>query len=137
MIVRFGLITGGVSRNNVDVDALRREGAVSILAEPSLTARSGENASFLAGGELPFPADDGIVGIESRSFGVSLDFLPRLLPDERIAIRTRPELSNLVLDRGIAVAGVVVRALSIRRAGTTVEAPAARRSPSPACSSAS
>src|SRR5262249_34892599 len=101
-----------------------------VLAEPNLTAISGETASFLAGGEFPVPvsqtaATSGTllptITIQFKPFGVSLDFVPTVLSSERISLKVRPEVSDLS-DRGaITTGGLTIPALSVRRAETTVE----------------
>jgi pilus assembly protein CpaC len=105
------------------IDALRREGIVTVLAEPNLTAVSGETASFLAGGELPIPVPqaDRIVTVQFKPFGVSLAFTPTLLPGNRIGLRVRPEVSTLAPSGGTLANGFFVPALTVRRAETTVE----------------
>lgn len=117
-----GYHSGG---NNVDavIDALQREGLVSILAEPTLTAVSGETANFLAGGEFPIPVPQGneTVTIEYKQFGVSLSFVPTVLPGDRIAMRVKPEVSELSDDARVETDGVSVPSLLVRRAETTIE----------------
>lgn len=123
----FGTATGTLTTSGVDVDvlltALEREGLVSILAEPNLTAVSGQSASFLAGGEFPVPVplDEDTTTIEYRRFGVNLEFLPTLLPDNRIALRVRPEVSSLSNEAAVEVNGFSIPSLRVRRAETTVE----------------
>src|SRR5690606_28653880 len=104
-------------------DALSSEGLISILAEPNLTAVSGEEASFLAGGEFPVPvqSDQDTVTIEYKQFGVSLTFTPTIVGDNRINLKVAPEVSGLDFTRSVQVAGVSVPALTTRRASTTVE----------------
>lgn len=105
------------------VDALEREGLVSVLAEPNLTALSGETASFLAGGEFPVPVgtDNNEVQIEFKEFGVSLAFTPTVMNRKRISLRVRPEVSDLSENGAIEVQGLRIPALATRRAETTVE----------------
>jgi pilus assembly protein CpaC len=106
------------------VDLLAREGLVSLLAEPNLTAVSGETANFLAGGEFPIPVsqDTDAITIEFRQFGVSLAFTPTILNSNRISMRVRPEVSALDFSNAVSVpGGAVVPALTVRRAETTVE----------------
>jgi pilus assembly protein CpaC len=107
------------------VDLLAREGLVSLLAEPNLTAVSGETANFLAGGEFPIPVsqDLGAISIEFRQFGVSLAFTPTILNSNRISMRVRPEVSALDFANGVAIGADtdIVPALTVRRAETTVE----------------
>jgi pilus assembly protein CpaC len=108
---------------NVMIDALANEGLVTVLAEPNLTAVSGETASFLAGGEFPIPLrdTDGSVYITYRQFGVSLDFTATLLADNRISMRVRPEVSELSDAGAVELDGFSIPALITRRAETTVE----------------
>jgi pilus assembly protein CpaC len=111
------------------VDALAGDNLISILAEPNLTAQSGETASFLAGGEFPVPVNanplTGTVGIEFKQFGISLGFVPTVLSPERLNLRVRPEVSDLTDNGAISMplANGVVRipALAVRRAETTIE----------------
>lgn len=123
----FGLLGGGFRdpRGSADllVDALRREGVLTLLAEPTLTAFTGEQARFLAGGEVPvpIPVREGIIGIQYKRFGVQLDFMPIILPGNRIALRVRPEVSEVVPNSGLQIAGFSVPAFSTRFADTTVE----------------
>ena len=93
----FGGINGTSGDLNVLIDALDNEGLISILAEPNLTAMSGETASFLAGGEFPIPVPqkDGNLTIEFKKFGVALSFTPTVLSGNRISMRVKPEVSAL------------------------------------------
>ena len=117
----------GVRSSNVNVgvllEALQQNGIVTILAEPNLTAVTGQTASFLAGGEIPVPVPAGqnLVGIEYKPFGVSLLFTPTLIPNQRIAMRIRPEVSSLSANGAVEIQGIKVPALQVRRADTTVE----------------
>src|SRR6185369_9280471 len=79
------------------IDLAQKDGLVSILAEPNLTALSGETASFLAGGEFPILTSQslGSTTVEYKSYGVSLAFTPIVLADGRISMRVRPEVSEL------------------------------------------
>lgn len=111
------------------IDALDQEGLASILAEPNLVAISGETASFLAGGEFPFPVpQDQNITIEFKQFGISLSFTPTVLSNNLINLRVRPEVSQLDRGNGLtflvnATAGstVTVPAIKTRRAETSVE----------------
>lgn len=124
-------IAGGYNSTSFDIngliDALAQDQLISILAEPNLTAQSGETASFLAGGEFPVPvaAQNDRITIEFKQFGVSLAFVPTVLDAGRISLKVRPEVSELSDEGAISlpVAGGVVRipALRVRRAETTVE----------------
>jgi pilus assembly protein CpaC len=98
-------------------------GAVHTLAEPNLTALSGETASFLAGGEFPIPTSSGLngVSVEFKQYGVSLAFTPTVLEGGRISMRVRPEVSELSSAGAIQLNGFSVPSLTTRRAETTVE----------------
>jgi pilus assembly protein CpaC len=105
------------------LDLAEGDGLVTILAEPNLTALSGETASFLAGGEFPVPVSQalGAVTIEYKQYGVGLAFTPIVLADGRISMRVRPEVSELSTEGSIRLNGFDVPALTTRRAETTVE----------------
>ncbi|WP_425506817.1 type II and III secretion system protein family protein [Sphingomonas rhizophila] len=105
------------------LDLAQRDGLVTTLAEPNLTALSGETASFLAGGEFPIPIsqDLGSVTIEYKQYGVGLAFTPIVLADGRISMRVRPEVSELSSEGSLKLNGFDVPALTTRRAETTVE----------------
>jgi pilus assembly protein CpaC len=105
------------------LDLAAKDGLVSILAEPNLTALSGETASFLAGGEFPIPVSQalGAVSILYKQYGVSLAFTPTVLADGRISMRVRPEVSELSSEGSIVLNGFSVPAITTRRAETTVE----------------
>lgn len=113
----FGLDVGAA------LDLAEKNGLVSMLAEPNLTALSGETASFLAGGEFPIPISQtlGQVSIEYKQFGVSLAFTPTVLADGRISMRVRPEVSQLSTEGAVTLNGFTVPALTTRRTETTVE----------------
>jgi pilus assembly protein CpaC len=113
---------GGWDFNTV-IDALEEEGLVTVMAEPNLTALSGETASFLAGGEFPIlvPDSDGRVTIEFKKFGVSLAFTPTLLGENRVNMHVRPEVSALSSTNSVTLNNFEVPSLTTRRAETTVE----------------
>ena len=113
----FGLNVAGA------VDANENNGLVTILAEPNLTALSGETASFLAGGEFPIPVSQslGAVTIEYKQFGVGLAFSPVVLENGRISMRVRPEVSELSSEGAITLNGFEVPSLTTRRSETTIE----------------
>ena len=120
-------IFGSWGRGNLDlnfmIDALEDEGLVSVLAEPNLTARSGEKAEFLAGGEFPIlvPQSDDTVTVEYKEFGVKLAFTPTILGSGRIAIDVAPEVSQLVDSDAVTLNNFVVPLFSKRSAETLVE----------------
>ncbi len=121
--IGFGSYNSGSASVNTAIDALAQEGLVTILAEPNLTALSGETASFLAGGEFPIPVatDNDKIEIEFKEFGISLAFTPTVLSGNRISLRVRPEVSELSENGAITVDGLTIPALATRRAETTVE----------------
>jgi pilus assembly protein CpaC len=126
---------------SVQLKALERIGLVHTLAEPNLTAISGEAAKFLAGGEFPVPVGrdrDGNITIEFKQFGVGLAFTPVVLSKGRISLQISTEVSELTntgaltlagasfvdpQGRTITTQGLTLPALAVRRAGTTVELP--------------
>jgi pilus assembly protein CpaC len=105
------------------LDLGERSGMVATLAQPNLTAISGETADFLAGGEFPIPIPGNLSGttIEYRKYGVSLAYTPTVLSNGRISLRVRPEVSELSTEGAIEMDGFQIPALTIRRAETTVE----------------
>jgi pilus assembly protein CpaC len=132
-IVKFNNIVGGTTLGlfghifGTDLlgtlDLMQNDGFVTTLAEPTLTALSGETASFLAGGEFPIPVSQaiGAVTIEYKQYGVGLAFTPIVLADGRISMRVRPEVSQLSDAGSVKLNGFIVPALTTRRAETTVE----------------
>jgi pilus assembly protein CpaC len=127
-LVGLGFRSGNFDINGI-IDALAQDRLVTILAEPNLTAQSGEVASFLAGGEFPIPVaasnNSSTITVEFKQFGVSLSFVPTVLSPERLNMRVRPEVSELSEANSIVfpVAGGTVRVpgLTVRRAETTIE----------------
>lgn len=107
---------------NAAIDALEQDGLVTILAEPNLVAVSGETASFLAGGEFPYPVpQQQNITIEFKQFGVSLAFTPTVLDGKLISMRVRPEVSELDHVNGLTYVDIAVPAVITRRAETTVQ----------------
>ncbi|WP_445192003.1 type II and III secretion system protein family protein [Sphingomonas sp. Tas61C01] len=98
-------------------------GQVSTLANPNLTALSGETATFLAGGEVPLVISQGFgtQTVEYKQYGVSLAFTPTVLSDGRISMRVRPEVSQLTAAGSVTLGGTVIPGLSTRRVETTLE----------------
>ncbi len=124
------------------IRAFERNGLLRMLAEPNLTAISGETANFLAGGEFPVPSGrdrNGNVSIEFKPFGVGLGFTPVVMDEGRISLRIATEVSELSSDGAIqldqttftdpdtgevtVIAGTTIPGLTVRRAETTVELP--------------
>jgi pilus assembly protein CpaC len=108
------------------IKALQQKNVLQILAEPNVMAISGKEASFLAGGEFPFPvlqagANGMAVTIQFKEFGVRLTFLPQVLPDGTIHLKVQPEVSALNFAEALTISGFLIPALSTRRATTEVE----------------
>jgi len=120
-----------IYNHSVDVGAIIRDLAqnqvLQMLAEPNLTALSGQTAHFLSGGEFPFPVIQGSSGgltsvtIEFRPFGVKLDFTPVVLPDNTIRLKVAPEVSSLDYTNAVTISGYLIPAISTRRAETEIE----------------
>jgi pilus assembly protein CpaC len=115
--------TGKHFNVNGMIDALAQDGLITILAEPNLTAMSGETASFLAGGEfpIPIPEGNGTISIQFKKYGISLEFTPTLISENRINIHVKPEVSELTQTGAIILDNITVPALTTRKAETTVE----------------
>jgi pilus assembly protein CpaC len=115
--------------------AMESAGVVRTLAEPNLTAISGESATFIAGGEFPFPTGvtcqtnpSGAVGqcapsIAFKKFGISLNFTPVVLSEGKISLRVMTEVSEVSNDNSIIISGISVPSVKTRRAETTLEIP--------------
>ena len=127
---------GDGSRLSSSIRAFERAGLVRILAEPNVTAVNGENAEFLAGGEFPVPNGRSVdattgqvtIGIEFKPYGVRLAFRPIVLSEGRISLQLSTEVSELTTAGAYTLGGtaddaLVIPALNVRRASTTVELP--------------
>jgi pilus assembly protein CpaC len=145
LIQSFGLtsFTQGISSNITAIagfpaggalwtlffDVLKQQGLGRVLAEPNLVTTSGQEATFLAGGEFPIPVPQSGVGggstitIEYKKFGVGLNFTPTVLDDGKISMRVAPEVSELDFTSGVAFTslGFTVPGLKVRRMSTNVE----------------
>lgn len=125
-------------RTDASIEAFERAGLLRVLAEPNLTAISGEAARFLAGGEFPVPvnSEDGQISVEFKPFGVGLAFTPVVLSGGRISLRVATEVSELTSEGSIStgdtpirnadgtttvIRGITIPALQVRRAETTLE----------------
>jgi len=117
------LFNFGKAGIGLNVGFLEGNGMARVLAEPTLVALSGQSASFLAGGELPVPAPQGLgtTSIEYKPFGIGLTLTPTVLSNERIVLKVAPEASDLDYTNSLSIGGVAVPAISTRRADTTVE----------------
>jgi len=107
------------------VRAFERHNVMRVLAEPTLTAVSGETASFLAGGQFPYPTsvDDGEIGFSFRDFGVALEFTPVVVGEGRISLTVATEISELTTEGALSAGELSIPGISIRKANTTVELP--------------
>jgi pilus assembly protein CpaC len=107
------------------VEKLEGAGLVRTLAEPTLTAVSGEQAKFLAGGEFPVPiaGRDGQTTVAWKTFGVNVAFKPVVLSEGRISLTIASEVSQLSNDGAVVTREIAIPALKVRRAETTVELP--------------
>jgi pilus assembly protein CpaC len=110
------------------IKLLESRGLLEVLAEPNVLAQNGKEASFLAGGEFPFPVVQGSTGggaaavtIQFREFGVRLNFLPTITPRGSISLRVAPEVSALDFTHGLSVNGFNVPAMTVRKLNTSVE----------------
>jgi pilus assembly protein CpaC len=123
------LATLGFRKTSVEaiVDALAQDQLVHILAEPNLTTVSGEPASFLVGGEFPVPVAQQLnnITVEFKQYGISLAFVPTVIAGDRINMHVRPEISQLTSQGSVQLTAgnnsIVIPALQVRRADTTVE----------------
>lgn len=118
-------VIGNPSALMSTINLLERRGLVKTLAEPNLTAVSGETAKLLAGGELPIPKSDqnGQISFEFKPFGVTLGFVPVVLGPDRISLKLSTEVSALSSTVTVQTANTIIPALTVRRASTTVEMP--------------
>jgi len=112
----------------VTIKALETQNLLQILAEPNVLTESGKDASFLAGGEFPYPiVQPGgagavpVITIQFRQFGVKLDFTPTLTADGNIHLKVKPEVSTLDFSQAITISGFTVPALSTRRVESEME----------------
>ncbi len=116
----------GINTLSATLKALEQTGMIRTLAEPTLTAISGETASFLAGGEFPVPTGrdtSGNVTIQFKPFGVALTFTPVVLAEGRISLRVKTEVSELTSDGSLTANGLTIPGLKVRRAESTLELP--------------
>ena len=124
-------INTGLPQVQATLRAMESAGVIRTLAEPNLTAISGESATFIAGGEFPVPAGyscDPVTHvcttqISFKKFGISLNFTPVVLTEGRISLRVMTEVSEIALDNSITVSGTTVPSIKTRRAETTLEIP--------------
>ncbi len=105
------------------LEALETKGLARTLAEPNLSALSGQQATFLAGGEVPIPvpADDGVVAIEYRAFGVEIDFIPRVVDGDLINLELGTAVSSIDTSSDFTINGDSVPSFITRQTSTTIE----------------
>jgi pilus assembly protein CpaC len=119
------LIEGENSRLDAIIRLLKSTGDFRSLAEPNLITREGEPASFLAGGEFPFPTIQGTntnaITITWKEFGIRLNFVPTVTNAGNIRLRVSPEVSSLDFANGLSIAGFLIPSLRTRRVDTDVE----------------
>ena len=118
----FGFNAGGVEVG-ILLEALESRGVVRTLAEPNLTALSGQEAKFLAGGEYPIPVsqDGGSISVQYKPFGVELNFTPRVIDTDIINLELSAAVSSLDTTNGITTNGFTIDAFKRRETSTTVE----------------
>lgn len=109
------------------IQALQQDSLLEILAEPNVLAMNGKAASFLAGGEFPFPSFQpaangvGTVTVQFREYGIRLNFIPTITPRGTIRLEVAPEVSALDFTNGLVVQGYTIPALTVRKVSTEIE----------------
>ena len=109
------------------MDALKQEGLLKVLAEPTLITMSGRKANFLAGGEYPIPVPQSGAGgfvtitIDYKPYGVALNFTPTVLDGNKINMQVAPEVSELDFSKAVTISGYIVPAVTTRRVSTVIE----------------
>lgn len=132
--ITAGTRLGTAAATSIDVKMLERHGVLRTLAEPNLTAISGETAKFVAGGEVPIPKTEettvNLLGqttskitVEYKPFGVMLDFTPTVLSEGRISLSVNTEVTEIDAEGSISFTRTTVPAFRTRRAFTTIELP--------------
>src|SRR5580692_5059468 len=134
-VTTSALTKAGLPSVTATLRAMESAGVVRTLAEPNLTAISGESATFIVGGEFPIPTGvtcqtmaAGAVGqcapsIAFKKFGISLNFTPVVLDEGKISLRVMTEVSEVSTDNSINISGISVPSIKTRRAETTLEIP--------------
>jgi len=122
LVNSFNSSKGRISQS---VRALERAGLLRTLAEPNLTAISGESAKFLAGGEYPIPVVDsnGALSVTFKEFGIGVAFTPTVLSEGRISLKIETEVSELTTNGSVQLSNIAIPALKKRQANSTVELP--------------
>ncbi len=119
----FFHITGGKYSLTGFLDALKEDGLIKLLAEPTLMALSGQTATFHSGGQFPVPIPQGLgsVAIEYKDYGVALAFTPTVLDDNKISMVVSPTVSELDYANAVTISGTTVPALTDRKVSTVIE----------------
>ena len=126
----FGALAANVTGRTLNfssvLDLLEQQGLATVLAQPSLSAVSGQSATFLAGGEIPIPvpissSTTSQVALQYKTYGVSLSFTPTILSGRRISMRVNPEVSSLDPATAVTYNGYNVPGIATRRADTSIE----------------
>ncbi len=126
-VIPTNTITAGIGLGNLSINAtlkaLERSGAIRTLAEPTLTAMSGQSAEFLAGGEFPVPSgiEDGRITFEFKRFGVDLKFTPTVKSNGIIGLEIDTKVSEPTTEGGFNIGGITIPATRDRQAKTSVE----------------
>ncbi|MDK3073269.1 type II and III secretion system protein family protein [Sedimentitalea sp. JM2-8] len=120
--ILFGFNAGSVQVGLL-IEALEKKGVVRTLAEPNLSALSGQEAKFLAGGEFPIPVAqrDGLFSVEYKPFGIELNFVPRVVDKDVINLELMAAVSSIDPTLGVDINDLTVPAFSRRETSTTVE----------------
>ena len=117
--------TSGANSASLTINAMEKQGLLRTLAEPTLTAISGEKADFLAGGEFPLPVNekDNTITVSYKPFGVALGFVPVVLDEGRISLKINTEVSEITTEGAVQMATISLPGIKVRRASTAVELP--------------
>jgi len=127
------LLNVAIFRPDIDlavlIQALQQQNVIQILAEPNLMTQSGKDASFLAGGQFPYPVlqnsggSNGFAGItiQFKDFGIRLNFTPTVMPDGTIHLKVAPEVSSLDFANAVQIQGFLIPALSVNKAESEMD----------------
>lgn len=120
--ISFGFDVGSLEVGLL-LEALESRGVVRTLAEPNLTALSGQSASFLAGGEYPIPVagENGAITVEFKPFGIELNFIPTVVDNDIINLELQAAVSSVDATNSFSADGITINAFSRRETKTTVE----------------
>lgn len=115
-------------KSGANIQALQTQGMLQLLAEPNLLAADGKEASFLAGGQYPYPVVQGTsaggstaVSIQFKDYGIRLNFIPTITPRGTIRLQVAPEVSALDYSNQVQISGFVVPGITVRQVNTEVE----------------